>query len=127
MCGNSQSSTKMLMEKKKRILLEDEVSDWFNIWTAASSLDVKGNKAIKKNFFLAIQSVVVPNMITHITLCCQREFCLDNYFAKKMVIVRLLLSSKMTSCMCKLHVHNSFSSDISTCQLLPYMNGVGPG
>ena len=55
------------MEKKKRVLLEDEVLDWLNIWTEASSLDVKGNK---KNFFLANQSVVVPNMITHITLCC---------------------------------------------------------
>ena len=28
--------------KKKCILLEDEVSDWLQILTAASSLDVKG-------------------------------------------------------------------------------------
>ena len=39
---------------KKRVLLEDEVSDWLQIWTAASSLHIKGNKAIKKKFvFLA--------------------------------------------------------------------------
>ena len=34
--------------KKKCVLLHDEASDWLQSWTAASSLDVKGNKAIKK-------------------------------------------------------------------------------
>ena len=36
----------MLMEikKKKRVLLEDEASDWLQIWTAASSFDGKGKK-----------------------------------------------------------------------------------
>ena len=52
--GNSRSSTKTLMErkeKKKRVFLEDEVSNWLYIWTAASSLDVKGNKEIKKRIY----------------------------------------------------------------------------
>ena len=43
-------------KEKERVLLPsiDEASDWLQIWTAASSLDVKGNKAIKKRFvFLA--------------------------------------------------------------------------
>ena len=35
-------------KKKKHVFLEHEVSDWLHIWTAASSLDIKGNKAIKK-------------------------------------------------------------------------------
>ena len=42
--------TLMEIKKKKRALLEDEASDWLQIRTAASSLDVKGNKAIKKEF-----------------------------------------------------------------------------
>ena len=36
------------------ILLEDELSDWLQIWMVASSLDVNGNKAI---VFLANWSV----------------------------------------------------------------------
>ena len=44
----------MKIKKKKHVLLVDEASDWLQIWTVASSLDVKGNKAIKKKFvFLA--------------------------------------------------------------------------
>ena len=39
------------MEIKKYILLEDEVSEWLQILMMASSLDVKGNKAIQKNCF----------------------------------------------------------------------------
>ena len=41
----------MLMEikKKKHVLRVDEESDWLQIWTAASSLNIKGNKAIKKS------------------------------------------------------------------------------
>ena len=38
------------------VLLKDEVSDWLHIWMAASSLNVKGNKAIIKNVVLANQS-----------------------------------------------------------------------
>ena len=40
--------------KKKRVLLIDQASDWLQIWTTASSLDEKGNKAIKKNFFFSL-------------------------------------------------------------------------
>ena len=59
---------KTLMElKKKHVLLEDEASDWLQIWTAASSLDVKSNKEIKKNllkkFFSQIRSQVNPKLI----------------------------------------------------------------
>ena len=38
----------MLIEikKKKCILLESEASDWLQIWTKASSLNIKGKKAI---------------------------------------------------------------------------------
>ena len=48
--GYTRSSMKTLMEikEKKRVLLEDEALDWLQIWTAASLLDVKGNKAKKK-------------------------------------------------------------------------------
>ena len=49
---HSCSSTKMLMEKKKknRVLL-DKASDWLQNWTVASSFDTNGNKALKKLFF----------------------------------------------------------------------------
>ena len=52
MPGMSHSNTKTLMEimKKKRVLLEDEASDWLQIWMAASSLILKNNKALKKIF-----------------------------------------------------------------------------
>ena len=49
MCGNSHWITKTLIKmKRKRISLEDEVSDWLQIWNAASPLDVKVKKTIKK-------------------------------------------------------------------------------
>ena len=55
--GNSRSSMKE-RKKKKCVLLEDEMSeDWLQIWTAASLLEVKGNKAIKRIFSLANWSV----------------------------------------------------------------------
>ena len=39
--------TLMEIKKKKRVLLKDEASDWLQIWTTASLLDVKGKNAIK--------------------------------------------------------------------------------
>ena len=39
------------MEIKKYILLEDEAPEWLQTLMTASSLDVKGNKAIQKNCF----------------------------------------------------------------------------
>ena len=48
----------MEIKKKKRIILIDEALDWLQIWTAASSLDVKGNKAILANW------LVFPNKVT---------------------------------------------------------------
>ena len=36
----------MEIKYKKHVLLEDVASDWLLIWMAASSVDVKGNKAI---------------------------------------------------------------------------------
>ena len=35
----------MEIKENKRVLLEDEASDWLQIWTTASSLDVKDKKA----------------------------------------------------------------------------------
>ena len=67
MRGNTRSSTKTLMEtkKKKHVLLIDEALDWLQIWMAASLLDVKGNKGIKKKFvFLAN----LPSMVTYVIL-----------------------------------------------------------
>ena len=51
MHGNSRSNMKMLMEikKKKCVLLEDELSDWLQIWMMASSLDIKGIKGKNTN------------------------------------------------------------------------------
>ena len=39
------AQTLMEILKKKRVFLEDEVLNWLHIWTAASLLDVKCNKA----------------------------------------------------------------------------------
>ena len=50
----------MIIKKKKCILLEDEALDWLQIWTTASSLDVKGKRA---NIF---NRLVFPNMVTYI-------------------------------------------------------------
>ena len=45
----------MERKKKKCVLLKDEMSeDWLQIWTAASLLEVKGNKAIKRFFFFSL-------------------------------------------------------------------------
>ena len=49
-CSNTRSSTKMLIEIKRRFLLEDKVSDGLQIWKAAPPLGVKGNKALKSVF-----------------------------------------------------------------------------
>ena len=40
----------MEIKKNKRVLLIDGASDWLQIWMAAPSLDIKGNKAIKQKF-----------------------------------------------------------------------------
>ena len=55
-------------KEKKRVLLHDKASDWLQIWTAASSLDVKGNKAIKKKFVFLANRLVFPNTVTY-TVC----------------------------------------------------------
>ena len=49
---------------KKCVLLVDKESDWLQIWTAASSLDVKGNKAIKKKFVFLANRFFFQNMVT---------------------------------------------------------------
>ena len=51
-------------KKKKPILLVDGTSDWLRIWMAASSLDIKGNKAILANqWFSQIRSQIVRRVI----------------------------------------------------------------
>ena len=42
----------MEMNEKKHVLLEDEMSDWLQIWMAASLLEVKNNKAKKRENFV---------------------------------------------------------------------------
>ena len=54
----------MLMEKQKKMRVL-QASDWLQIWTAASSLDVKGNKAIKENFVFLANRLVFPNTVTY--------------------------------------------------------------
>ena len=56
---NSRLSTKTLMEKQKKMRVL-QASDWLQICTAASSLDVKGNKAIKENFVFLAKPVGFP-------------------------------------------------------------------
>ena len=58
------SSTKMLIETK-RVLLVDGASDWLQIRTAASSLDVKGNKAIKRTIVFLADRLVFLNTVTY--------------------------------------------------------------
>ena len=36
--------------EKKYIVLKDEAFNWLQIWMAASSLEIKGNKSILKKF-----------------------------------------------------------------------------
>ena len=55
----------MEIKKKKCILLEDEATDWLEICTAASSLDVKGKQAINKKFVFLANRLVIPNMVTY--------------------------------------------------------------
>ena len=50
-------------EKEERLLV-DGASDWLQIWSAASSLDVKGNKAFQKKFVF-LTRLVFLNMVTH--------------------------------------------------------------
>ena len=50
-------------ENEARFTL-DKGSNWLQIWTAASLLNIKGNKAIKKSFFLANQSVFPIMQVT---------------------------------------------------------------
>ena len=52
------------MKKKTRILLVDEASNWLQIWTAASSLDVKGIK--KEICFFSANCLVFPNTVTYV-------------------------------------------------------------
>ena len=37
------------------------MSDWLQIWTAASSFDIKNNKAIEKKFVFLANRSVFPN------------------------------------------------------------------
>ena len=53
------------VNKEKEVhLLVDKESDWLQIWTAASSLDVKGNKAIKKKFVFLTNWLFFQNTVT---------------------------------------------------------------
>ena len=54
----------MEIKKKKSVLPVDGASYWLQIWTAASSLDVKGNKATKKKIVFIVNRFVLLNMAT---------------------------------------------------------------
>ena len=60
--------TLLEVKKKKRVLLEDEVSDLLQIWTMVSSFNVKANKAMKLNFVFQGNRLVSPNMVTIVKL-----------------------------------------------------------
>ena len=78
---NARSSTKtqMEIEKMKSVLLVDRASNWLQIWTAASSLDVKGNKAIKTNLFFSLTGWFSQiNAVTYDIV-----FCWDNLSAQE--------------------------------------------
>ena len=49
-------------EKEERFV--DGAYDWLQIWTAVSSLDIKGNKAIKKKFVFLANQLVFLNTYT---------------------------------------------------------------
>ena len=55
----------MQVEENKHILLIDKASNWLQIWSAASSLDVKGNKAIKNKLVFLANQLVFPNTVTY--------------------------------------------------------------
>ena len=75
MLGNTRSSTNTLIKikKKKSVLLVDGASDWLQIWTAASSFDIKGNIAIKKKFVLLTNRLVFLNTVTGITVSTENK------------------------------------------------------
>ena len=51
-------------KEKEGVLLVDEESDWLQIRMAASSLDVKGSKAIKERFVLLANRLFFQNTVT---------------------------------------------------------------
>ena len=55
--------TELEIKKKKRVLLEDDGTEWLQIWTAASSVNVK--KSNKKNFVYLSNQSVFPNTVTY--------------------------------------------------------------
>ena len=58
----------METKKKKHVLLIDEALDWLQIWMAASLLNVKGNKGIKKKFVFLANRLGFPSMVTYVIL-----------------------------------------------------------
>ena len=57
-----------LIEKKKRVLLEDEALDWLQLWIVATLLDIKGNISLKNNFVFHANRLVFPNTVTFYVL-----------------------------------------------------------
>ena len=50
----------------KCILLEDEDSDLLQLWKAATPLDIKGNRVIKKEFVFLANHLVFSNMVSNV-------------------------------------------------------------
>ena len=55
----------MEIKKMKSVLLVDGALDWLQIWTAATLLDIKGNKAIKKKFDFLANRFVFLNTVAY--------------------------------------------------------------
>ena len=53
----------MEIKKKKSFLLVDEESDWFQIWTVASTPVINGNKAIKKEHVFLANRLIFLNAV----------------------------------------------------------------
>ena len=69
--------TLMEIKQKKLVLLEDRASDWRQIWTAASSLDIKGNmKQSKRILFFSLTGhfprIVYGHIYIYIIYICDR-------------------------------------------------------
>ena len=65
-------------KKKKCILLEDEESDWLQIWMASSSLDIKHNKAIKMSFHAKMS--VLSNTVTLLAMSSEPYMTIPRVF-----------------------------------------------
>ena len=70
----------MEINKKKRVLLEDEGLNWLQIWMTVSLLNIKDNKAVKKEFVFLANRLVFPNMVHSINILLYLVWILYEFF-----------------------------------------------